>query len=160
MFKSVFGITVTMLVLCNDGTALELPANYFCQPLASGGIKFFEQRKVWDGVKFNLGTGFVIKLTSISDEGSGDSPPQQVSVELKNLGEDSSENCWPARKTGTYLTIQERQTGFSCVTFGGTLIFNYETLRYLETYTWGYTDGVDDVSDTPAITVGECTKIE
>ncbi len=44
-----------------------------------------------------------------------------------------------------------------CEKFGW-LIFNKETLRFADYYAFGYTDGVDNNDNTPAVTVGKCTR--
>jgi hypothetical protein len=46
----------------------------------------------------------------------------------------------------------------NCDVLFGTLRFNKNTLRYIETYTVGYIDGDKD-GDTPNITIGKCSPL-
>ncbi len=40
-----------------------------------------------------------------------------------------------------------------------TLRMNKETLRFLYSYFYGYTDGVDNNANTPALAIGKCTPL-
>lgn len=46
-----------------------------------------------------------------------------------------------------------------CWTFGGELIFNPKTLRYIHTYLHGYISGEDNNDNTPTITIGKCSPL-
>jgi hypothetical protein len=56
-----------------------------------------------------------------------------------------------------------RKEGWSEVTCGGLhfwgFMLNFESLRFQEYYGVGYVDGRDSVENTPALTIGTCSKM-
>jgi hypothetical protein len=57
----------------------------------------------------------------------------------------------------------QRQKGSSRILCGGLahgILIDVETMRYHEVYGFGYIDGQDRDGNTPAITLGKCTRIK
>jgi hypothetical protein len=60
---------------------------------------------------------------------------------------------------GTVI-VREYQAAFSCFSALELYTVNLNTMRFRIAYLGGYTDGRDADSDTPAITIGKCGKID
>lgn len=76
---------------------------------------------------------------------------------LKKVGQE-----WEWSSFGTTFTHKCGEINshgyLNCDVIFGTLRFNKNTLRYIETYTVGYIDG-DKGGNTPSITIGKCSPL-
>lgn len=109
---------------------------YVCLANSSTGFSYNSNTRSWDRTNFK--TGDEKKLLKKFSGG----------WEWSSFGEASTQKCGEINSYG-YL---------NCDILFGTLRFNKNTLRYIETYTVGYLDG-DKGGDTPSITIGKCSAL-
>jgi hypothetical protein len=110
---------------------------YLCIATAAGGVSYEPARKSWTGGPFNIKD----KKFTLAKQGGK----------------------WRWNEFGTNF-------GWDCGDFNDAsviacgeqwlnpIIFSRRTMRFRSAYLPGYTDGKDDNSDTPAITIGTCSK--
>jgi hypothetical protein len=141
-------------------------AAFYCTPDAAGGVSFNEQQGKWTGTIFRPGKAFVLKLNFVSSDRKKMFP--QFSTDLSTVNSfdvavteaGSSVEAPCTNLNGSKLPVEVWDDGWlRCNWSLSDFRFKVETNRFLKAYLIGYIDGSDKNSDTPAVTVGVCTKI-
>jgi hypothetical protein len=163
----------------------KFAGNYLCLPTASGGIKWFDDRKQWGGVAFKSdGNRVVIKVmrASTNPELGIDAAGRKewksfgfnisaitYLLNVKTFGKDDEVSCWgprdryqPSDLTGYNHVLMSPEGQFRCDAYGWNAYFivNLSTRRYFQVYTAGFIDGRDVGGNTPSIQAGKCEKID
>jgi len=112
--------------------------SYLCVPTSSTGFKFDSNTKKWNR-KFLSDD---LKQILIKTDGDW---------KWKNFGQEWGLVCnKDFEKDGLLI----------CPVIGGEVKFNKKTLRYIQTYTMGYIEGIENnKSDTPGMTIGTCSPL-
>ena len=142
--------------------------SYFCVTDAVGGVSFDETLNTWVSTRFSPNSRYVVNISEHSE--TTDWLGELRTVYTVNVSEhgvsesDALSNlCSTSNDTlRSYNTLTHfiSETGaFSCNRFGGEWYMNLENERFMSTYTWGYVDGIDNNSNTPAIQIGTCSRI-
>jgi len=134
---------VLVLVLTLTSAPLNAGDRYLCVPQQAAGFSFDESLSRWKSI--NLVAEDVTFI--ISKVTSSRSALAIVSAESNN------EEC---RSKQGFVNTNEAY--FECVF--GEFRFNKSTGRFLRTYTAGYTDGLDNQENTPAIVIGRCSSFQ
>jgi hypothetical protein len=108
--------------------------SYLCIPDRATGFGFNKYQKSWVPLVFNVEQKILLKKT---DRG----------WEWSEFGSKYGKLCGEMNEFG----------GLRCDLFFGEVLFNKNSLRYLETYIAGYVSGEDNNDNTPSITIGRCT---
>ncbi|MDP9809394.1 hypothetical protein J2W42_002242 [Rhizobium tibeticum] len=112
-----------------------------CVEDVAGGIKFVDG--AWKGVTFKVGRQFAVTSTD------------KKSYEVKEIGQKYAiHSC--TRET---LTTGELANQMACGGMGYGMLINFEKLRYIELYTWGYIEDDQTGKNTPSVTGGKCSLI-
>ena len=112
---------------------------YLCTPDASGGLGYDKVTKSWNASSFETGRHYIVK---IKDK---DNPAYAASVSYID------------ETLPSYLCKEETSVNaVVCNSFLGQLNFSMETLRYIESYMFGYVQGKDNKYNAPKVTVGTC----
>ena len=135
---------------------------YFCTAEAAGGVRFNDSTERWQGTRFTADTKRIITI-----ERGGkvlDVVPESLDyyyVTYKYHGEDIDLGCVDVSDTLSEFPqlIHINDGEISCKTYGGWLEVNLRNGRFLQTSTAGYTDGIDNNRNTPAVVIGTCSRI-
>lgn len=111
--------------------------SYLCIPSKSTGFSFDNNKNSW------------VVSTFITTESKRILIKSNSKWEWRRFGDKWGEPCGDISEAG-WLT---------CNGFFGTVRFNKNNLRYVETYTFGYTDGKNNNENTPSISIGTCTPL-
>lgn len=138
---------------------------YLCIQEFGGGISWDEDTKSWNGTRFNATGKVILKLDAVSNRivknfADEDIQVTDYEVTVTPMGEDFAAPCIPQQ--GTYadpVTVGDRGW-VNCSASLTDYSFNLSNLRYLEAYMVGYTSGVDNNENTPAMMGGTCAKIQ
>ena len=137
---------------------------YRCTPEASGGVAYSAGK--WVGTSFSLEIPKIITLkpvgpTSDVDTVSGTPVPATAyQVTIATIGGKQPLVCRTDSQPDGAVIVRENHAAFSCFSVLELYTVNLNTMRFRITYLGGYTDGRDADSDTPAITIGKCEKID
>lgn len=129
-------ITLMALALC--ATTNLLAQDYLCIATSAAGFVSNPTTKKWERAFFKIEDE-----KNVLKKGPN-------GYEWRDFGKSSGLLCEGTFNENGYLR---------CNVFYGSVIFNKKTLRYLETYTSGYVDGVDSNVNTPHMKIGNCTPI-
>ena len=112
--------------------------SYLCVPTSSTGFKFDSNAKKWNRSFLSND----LKQILIKTDGGW---------QWRDFG----------REWGLVCDKDFEKDGLLiCPVFGGEVKFNKKTLRYIQTYTAGYVEGIDNnKSDTPGMTIGTCSPL-
>jgi hypothetical protein len=135
--------TIAMLVVAQLQVAFgqESDRAYYCVVEASGGIHYNEATKKWEGIGFYDPAGWFYKFVLRVKVNE-----QVITYSATNI----SEQCI---SDGVSRDFIECSAGWMEYTF------NLSTNRFLAVYKLGYTNGVNNNSNTPFVSGGTCTKI-
>lgn len=112
--------------------------DYLCIPTGASGFTFNSVSKKWENTFFRLGDEKNI-LKKVAN-----------GYQWRDFG----------RSTGPLCSDGFNEYGYlHCNVYFGNLVINKKTLRYVETYMSGYTDGVDKNENTPNIKIGTCSPL-
>lgn len=145
----------------------EFAGTYFCTADAVGGVRYNEIAGDWVSTKFEAVSKYILNISNnseILDEFNG-KVRMTYFIEFSEHGSGSDlVSVYCRTKSDQLRSINPlanfiSQSGFTCNAGGGDLIVDFDTLRFLKSYTWGYVDGVDDNSNTPHIEIGTCSRI-
>ena len=129
-------LTASLLMLCSSAVPAE---EYMCTPEASGGLGYDKISKSWSANRFETGRHYIVK---VNDK---DNPTYAASV------------TYVDETLPSYLCEEESSVNaLVCNSFLGQLNFSKETLRYIESYMFGYVQGKDNKYNAPKVTVGTC----
>jgi hypothetical protein len=138
---------------------------FLCVPELASGIRFDMARRRWTHGQFRTNGNSIVVKVEVSGRGEVDLFGELVhvteyAVSVSKLGEQNSEICID-NGSSKGIDVHISNNGLiRCST--GLLDFkvNLGTMRYLEVYANGYIDGRDEEGNTPAITVGKCSRID
>jgi hypothetical protein len=153
----------------------KFSGSYLCIPQASGGVRWDESRREWNGASFRVGADdqLILKINAVKSKewesfGWKLSAMTYLAV-VRKLGEGDGVSCWgereryqPADLVGYGHIFMSPRGKFRCEAHGNltSYEFNLGTLRYIETYLAGFIDGKDTGGNTPFVSVGKCTRID
>lgn len=162
----------------NDGPKFDdtgkYAGNYLCVPLASGGVRWNETAKEWQGAAFKVPPDgqflFQIILSKRMEWKSFGFSVVGVTYQA-NVGPlgGHAVGCWgeregyqPAELVGYGHILMSPDGNFRCNTHGGLdyYDFNLTTLRYQRNYHPGFVDGGDSNENTPLVEVGKCARMD
>jgi hypothetical protein len=160
---SAVGASAQSVMLDSAGYA----GSYFCVSDAAGGVWFDKATNKWIGSTFSASERYVVKIVQHSlmpDTLGNMSTTYTVSVAAHGQQAGEGIPCTSAngdlRKVDVGLNFIGETGEFSCMQFGGEWVMNLKNMRFLQSYLWGYVDGVDDNRNTPYVQIGTCTKID
>jgi len=132
-------IKITMVVLLSAFSSISLgeDISYLCIPTKSTGFYYNKSSKEWTNTTFKVGDEKLL----IKRKGS--------SWEWSKFGENISHKM---------CKIQPEINQVNCFVTGD-LTLNLKTLRFIQTYSYGYISGLDVNDDTPNITIGKCSPL-
>ncbi len=110
---------------------------YICVQNLSTGFSYNSNSKTWERTAFKV------------DEEKKLLKKIPSGWKWSNFGSNYGHECGEINNSGF----------LNCNTLFGELRFNRNTLRFVETYTVGYTDGVNSNSNTPNISIGTCSPL-
>ena len=110
---------------------------YLCVPSKITGFSYDGATKSWEQTRFTTDDSKKL-LVKVNNQ-----------WEWRSFGQQFGDKCGVMSDAGW----------INCRLLFGTLRFNKNNLRYIQTYTVGYTDGVNNNDNTPSITIGTCTPL-
>jgi hypothetical protein len=141
-------------------TTGKFAGSYLCIPDAAGGVYFDEASKRWQGAIFNVEDKKLvvsIKVLGLKEYKILFSTLSEMVLDYEvKVSVIGREGLYCNTPNGEPLAIYESGI-FQC----GLLYkyrFDLNKLRYVEFYTAGFVDGIDNNDNTPAVTVGRCSK--
>ena len=133
-------LTVSLLLLCSGSVMAE---KYMCIPEASGGLAYDKKSNSWSASKFDTGRNYIV---NVNDK---EYPSYAATV------------TYPNETLPSYLCKEESSVNaLVCNSFLGQLNFSMGTLRYIESYMFGYVQGKDNKYNAPKVTVGTCSPYQ
>ncbi len=133
-------LSVSSLLLCSGSVMAE---EYMCTPEASGGLGYDKIAKSWNVSSFDTGRNYIVK---IKDK---EYPSYAATVR------------YPNETLPSYLCKEEASVNaLVCNSFLGQLNFSKGTLRFIESYMFGYVQGKDNKYNAPKVTVGTCSPYQ
>lgn len=152
-------------LLMDPANAIEArSAAYYCNPEASGGLSYDEQQKKWTSSHFRPGKGFVLKLQLLSSnrekmfDWTEPSTVNRFSVTVTEAGSSRESPCRNLKDYKAPIDVWD-EGWLRCEAGLTEYRFNAGNNRFLKAYLVGYVGGDDDNQNTPALTIGVCTKI-
>lgn len=142
--------------------------SYFCVADAAGGVSFDDALNKWDSTRFKTGERYVVNVARHSKTENWLGELRTVyTVQVHNHGSGESDallgNCRtnnPTLHSYNPITHFISEAGeLSCRRLGGDWMMNLKNGRFMNTYVWGYLDGIDNNSNTPNIEIGTCSRI-
>jgi hypothetical protein len=112
--------------------------SYFCVAEVAGGIA--PKDGTWVGTSFKTTTKYLVSPAS-------DDPANQYKV--TEVGKSIPSHC--CRHSG--------ETQLLCGGMGYGMAIDLVKLRYIELYTWGYTENDQTGQNTPSVAGGVCSKL-
>ena len=161
------GVVAALALVPPTSAGAQLPfgkdASYSCVVEASGGIRFNETTKKWEGTQFRTDRKFVLRLkflkTRVEKDFLGkDETVHDYRVTIALSGGGGAHECfnWAS---GDRDIVTIKRDGLLVCDYRTLYKFNLKTNRFIGAYLLGYISGEDD-KDTPAISGGTCTKID
>lgn len=166
--------TITTMVATTalaDGiydTTGQFSGSYLCEADASGGVAYDENLHRWVATTFRTDR---IRLTVVVGQQSmgkasfldRDELAMVYTISVGSFGE-KSQACGPI---GGFTPLNlggsgsvMYSTGFvSCNAALMMYKFNFDKLRYMRIYSFGFIDGEDKSGNTPLVEIGKCGKI-
>lgn len=133
-------LIVSLLLLCSGSVMAE---EYMCTPEASGGLGYEKSTKTWEASSFDIGRNYIVK---INDK---ENPMYAATVTYVN------------ETLPSYMCKEETSVNaLVCNSFLGQLNFSMGTLRYIESYMFGYVQGKDNKYNAPKVTIGTCSPYQ
>ena len=125
---------------------------YYCTVKFAGGIAYNNTLVQWEGTIFRPEGNFVMKLAGTTDR-------DEYDVTITDEGEQTTRSSCLADAKPPSI---DQFAFMSCSRANGIYEykFNFDNTRFIRIYKAGYTNGVDNNTDTPAISGGFCTKIQ
>jgi len=154
-------IAVLVLILANSSLAFaqSKDASYNCVGEISGGLKYNDTLKQWEGVSFHPSDKFVLRMKFLRGDQFLGKPVSDYHVTITRSGRNDAEGCV---RNDVNKTVYVNPNGvFQCSTGLGVweYVFNVHTKRFLAFYTSGYVNG-DKTGDTPSVEGGTCMQID
>jgi hypothetical protein len=136
---------------------------YLCTPEASGGVAYSGGK--WVGTSFSLEVPIVIRLKPVGPTSDvdivGHTPVPATAYQVTiTVGRKQPLACRTNSQPDGTVNMRENHAAFSCFSVLELYTVNLNTMRFRIAYLGGYTDGRDADSDTPAMTIGKCGKID
>jgi hypothetical protein len=151
--------------------AANFSGSYFCTSEAVGGVHFDEVINKWTSTNFEPSAQHIVKIEpqSLFKDNIFDEMRTVYTISISAHGKESTSNAYSdycytrnddLRKANPQWNFIYDLGGFNCMVVGGEWSMSLKSMRYLNTYTWGYVDGVDNNDNTPTVEIGKCTKID
>lgn len=138
-------------------------AAYYCTNEATGGVKYSPQLQKWTSGSFLPDKPFVIRLEFLNSRRQKQfdwtelSTVNSFSVTVTEAGSKDAHACKDASNYKAPVEVWD-DGWLRCNVALSELRFNPENNRYMSAYLVGYVGG-DNGGDTPAISIGTCTKV-
>jgi hypothetical protein len=140
---------------------------WFCTEDAVAGVSYNEAYNKWESTHFRTGKRLLLNVSFLENV-KHDLLQKMIGtykVTLSPHGSDDKDTCYTQnpqlKNTNPFANFIFDNSGWiSCDLMGGELKVNLTNGRFLKSYTFGYTDGVDNNENTPGIAIGVCTRIE
>jgi len=139
-------------------------AAYYCTNDATGGVKYNTQLQKWTSGSFSPDKPFVIRLEFLNSRRQKQfdwtelSTVNSFTVSVTEAGSNKPRPCKNLKDYKGPVEVWD-DGWLRCDVALSELRFNPENNRYLSAYLVGYVGG-DNGGDTPAISIGTCTKID
>lgn len=151
MQSHLFRLAPTLIAILT-ATSAQGAEDYICASDHVAGFAFDRDTKQWRATSFRADEKFLIKSSPKEDRAQG------IYFTVTKTGS-SRPDFVCERDFGTYGSL-------TCGGFGQ-FKFNKRTLRFMSTYTIGYTDeglgignlNMQEGSNTPAMSIGRCTPL-
>ena len=165
LLKTASFVVLAASAVANIAYAIEAKsAAYYCISEAAGGVAYEERLKKWTSTHFRPGKGFVLKLNFLSTNREKMFDWTDISTVnrfIVTVTEAGSSLESPCRNLKDYRSpVEFWDDGWlRCEAGLSEFRFNPVNNRFLKAYLVGYVGGDNDNENTPAITIGVCTKI-
>jgi hypothetical protein len=163
MTRTFLACVATAVALAAAAQAENYSGSYFCNAEITTGFYFNEAVKRWEPSRFQPNAKFVVGLTFVRTEvlKFGPSLPKipwdHYNVTITDAGTDSKDSCTKVDNIpGDTVVMMDGL--FACHAGLMEYRFNMTKHRFLTAYLRGYLED-DTNNDTPALTMGVCTKI-
>lgn len=149
-------------------TTGQFSGSYLCEADASGGVAYDENLHQWVATTFRTDKNRLTVVVGQQSMGkasflSKDELAMVYTISVGSFGE-KSQACsaiggfTPVNSGGSALVMYS--SGFvSCDAAFMTYKFNFDKLRYMRIYSFGFVDGEDKGGNTPLVEIGKCGKI-
>jgi hypothetical protein len=166
LVRAFIGVLVLILTSSGSAVAQSRDAAYYCVAEASGGLKYNETTRKWEGASLRPEAKFVLRMNFLRARVQKEEYPSVVAEEKVNdytvtvttSGQNIGVDCISQYPSKT-VTMYESGT-FRCYTAEIEYVFNVRTNRFLAIHRVGYVNGEDKDDSTPSIQGGTCTKID
>ena len=141
-------------------------ASYFCTAVAVGGLRYDKMQEKWIGVPFDATDKFVLRLKFLRErkysQGGLELTDYIYAVTITPAGTSATSVCKSQTPTMEVAVGSNFAKVFCEIPIYQYYIIDLRANRYLKTYAYGYYEGegLDDISDTPYVEAGTCTKID
>jgi hypothetical protein len=126
-------------------------------------LAFSDKTKDWHGAVFSPPhTNFVLRLEDPGTTASGKRSADARRVTITPEGASDLSECLDVSKELMEMDrVELNDSILRCMAMGGVQYqINIANNRFMKIYPFGYINGEDINSDTPAITGGRCTKLK
>lgn len=161
--------TMAVLLVPTSAMAAETPpkdyrGSYLCKMTASAGIKFDEASQKWNSVLFDVKDMiYIVKVTPHYEFKDGIAHAEPVggfdNITVRELeGKRDALLCLSDNAVDR-LKVSITSGYTSCASSSWKYWFNFETMKIQSDFTGGYM-GTELDTDTPAVSVGTCQRID
>lgn len=162
--KVILGVALALgatSAVADDALPRDISGSYLCKATASAGIRFDETSKQWKSAKFNVeGDSLLVKVKFTGQTGKFDfldSAYRVYEVRVKQFGQPGEGNY--CAEAGGEPQVRVSGTAIRCTQVFYDYWFNFETNKFQYAFDGGYMH-TNMNTDTPAITVGVCDKVD
>lgn len=158
-----FWVTIAVLAAMPAYAIEPKNAAYYCTTDATSGVKYNPQLQKWTSASFKPDKPFVIKLDFLNSRRQKQfdwtelSTVNSFTVTVTEAGSNEARPCKDMKDYKGPVEVWD-DGWVRCNVAFSEMRFNPANNRYLSAYLVGYVGG-DNGGDTPAISIGTCTKI-
>lgn len=162
--------TALALSLCatfavaDDNLPPDLTGSYLCKVTASAGIRRDPSDNQWRSSTFKADNSTLLKVRFTGKTGKYellDMPYRLYEVSVKDFGSEGDGMACTVSNSepGEYRKVRSHNAAIRCSVFSTDYWFDLQRKRFQVVYDGGYMDAEEN-TDTPAIMVGVCDKID
>lgn len=163
-YTTIIALLLATTAVADDYLPPDLTGSYLCKATASAGIWRDPSDKQWRSSTFKADNAMILKVRFTGKTGKYellDMPYRLYEVSVKDFGSDGDGmDCTVSNsEPGEYRRVRSTNDAIRCSVFSTDYWFAVQRKRYQAVYDGGYMDAEEN-TDTPAIMVGVCDKID
>lgn len=163
-YTTIFALLFATTALADDELPPDLTGSYLCKATASAGIWRDPADKQWRSSTFKADNATILKVKFTGKTGKyewSNMPYRLYEVSVKDFGSDGDGMACTASYRGPDepRKVRSSNDAIRCSVFATDYWFAVQRKRYQAVYDGGYMDAEEN-TDTPAIMVGVCDKID